>query len=547
MSILRNLPFSMKCACAFGAVCLVCALLGIASLTGVLKVNAAVNDMVDRSMSSMKVLGDIRYSFSTVRRTDALLLLCTNDECTKRLTPKRKSYIDSYNTAMQSYASMVSYPGERELYAAIDKNGSAYIALSEQSRQLVVEGKSAEAAQLLLFGDAVKVYNATVDAVETDVTLNNRFGVDGGMRAMRLSHTLVIAACILVAITVLLCAIIGSILTRLIAPPLQHATAALEKLADRDLTIHLEVEGEDEVGRLSEAVNVSVASMREVIGTLMHGAQTLSSASEEMRRQADTTHINAQEQSSKTEQIAAAAQEMTATIGEISQNAETASMASRNSAEMATQGGVVMQSTAMTMERIATATNTVAEKMNSLAHRSQEIGKVVNVIQEISEQTNLLALNAAIEAARAGEHGRGFAVVAGEVRRLAERTKGATEEIAGTILSIQQETRETLEVMSHNRGAVETGMSETSNARTSLEMIIQASKEVEHQIAMIATAATEQTAASQEISHSANQISGLATQNSQAAEDTAEASRNLAQLANELDGVISKFHLGDGR
>jgi methyl-accepting chemotaxis protein len=82
------------------------------------------------------------------------------------------------------------------------------------------------------------------------------------------------------------------------------------------------------------------------------------------------------------------------------------------------------------MEKISTATGTVSEKMASLAERSEEIGKVVSVIQEISEQTNLLALNAAIEAARAGEHGRGFAVVAGEVRRLAERTKSATEEIA---------------------------------------------------------------------------------------------------------------------
>ena len=175
-----------------------------------------------------------------------------------------------------------------------------------------------------------------------------------------------------------------------------------------------------------------------------------------------------------------------------------------------------MQAAAVTMEKIAAATSVVSEKMTSLAHRSEEIGKVVNVIQEISEQTNLLALNAAIEAARAGEHGRGFAVVAGEVRRLAERTKGATEEIAGTIRSIQDETRETLQVMEESRSAVESGMAETANARKSLEATIEASKQVEQQINLIATAATEQTSASGEISETAGQISQLAGENCRA-------------------------------
>jgi methyl-accepting chemotaxis protein len=195
------------------------------------------------------------------------------------------------------------------------------------------------------------------------------------------------------------------------------------------------------------------------------------------------------------------------------------------------------------MEKIAAATSSVADKMTSLAHRSEEIGKVVNVIQEISEQTNLLALNAAIEAARAGEHGRGFAVVAGEVRRLAERTKGATEEIAGTIRSIQDETRDTLQVMQESRSAVETGMGETAHARRSLEAIIESSKQVEHQIHLIATAATEQTSASGEISESAGQISQLSTETAQGAEEAVEALKNLASLASDLDGMIRQFRL----
>ncbi len=195
------------------------------------------------------------------------------------------------------------------------------------------------------------------------------------------------------------------------------------------------------------------------------------------------------------------------------------------------------------MGKIAAATSSVSEKMASLAHRSDEIGKVVNVIQEISEQTNLLALNAAIEAARAGEHGRGFAVVAGEVRRLAERTKGATEEIAATIRSIQEETRSTLELMQESHAAVETGMGETARARKSLDATIESSNQVEHQIHLIATAATQQTSASGEISRSASQISQLAIESAQGAEEAVEALKNLASLAGELDGMIGQFQL----
>jgi hypothetical protein len=274
-----------------------------------------------------------------------------------------------------------------------------------------------------------------------------------------------------------------------------------------------------------------------------HGAETLSAATTEISARSVQSAGNARTESSKINQIAAAAQEMTATIGEISHNAENAAAASRTSAETADQGGAVMQAAAATMEKIAAATSSVSDKMTSLAHRSEEIGKVVNVIQEISEQTNLLALNAAIEAARAGEHGRGFAVVAGEVRRLAERTKGATEEIAGTIRSIQDETRETLEVMHESRTAVESGMEETARARQSLEAIIESSKQVEHQINLIATAATEQTSASGEISESAGQISQLSTENSQGAEEAVEALKNLASLASDLDGMIRQFRL----
>jgi methyl-accepting chemotaxis protein len=133
------------------------------------------------------------------------------------------------------------------------------------------------------------------------------------------------------------------------------------------------------------------------------------------------------------------------------------------------------------------------------------------------------------------------------VRRLAERTRSATEEIAGTIRSIQEETRQTLTLMDQSHTAVDTGIGETGRARQSLEAIIESAQQVEHMIHLIATAATEQTSASGEISESASHISQLSTENSQAAEETADGCRQLSRLANELNQAIGQFQLHEDR
>lgn len=545
MAYFRNLRIARKFLIAFGVICLLVGLQGIITLFGLGSVDKARTDLTDNVLPSIKVLDSIQRDVMTLRRADLLLVSCESESCRDKRNARRNLMMETYAKDIKVYEPLISLPAERELYAAWGRGYQDYFALSNRTASLVAEGKKEAAYALASSEDTIGLFDRSTDVLIKDVELNFTAGKDTGEKVTSTTGQMRLITIVTIVIAIGFSSLIGAFLTKSIAPPVIAATEALERVAEKDLTVKVEVNSSDEIGRMGTALNSSVAAMCAVLDKVAQGAETLSAATNELSVRATQTTGNTGVQREKTNQIAAASHEMTATIGEISHNADAAVGASRSSAQQATQGSKVVQSAAVTMEKIATATGTVGERIQGLAKRAEEIGKVVTVIREISEQTNLLALNAAIESARAGEHGRGFAVVAGEVRRLAERTKTATEEIASTIGSIQTETYTTLDLMQSSTSEVQEGLADTNRALASLEDILSSTTQVEHMIHLIATAATEQTAASKEISDSVGHISQLSVENSQASEETSEACQSLSVLANDLESTIQEFKIRD--
>lgn len=329
--------------------------------------------------------------------------------------------------------------------------------------------------------------------------------------------------------------------------PVQEGSKVLDIMATGDLTVRVTNNYKGDHQIIKNSINTLGDSIGELIKQLTETVGATASASTQISSSAEEMAAGAHEQSSQTAKVAM--EQMSQTIVKTANNATISAEASKEANDKANDkakdGLTKLHDSKKGMERIVTSTDTVGKNITSLANKSEQIGKIAQVIDDIANQTNLLALNAAIEAARAGEHGRGFAVVADEVRKLAEKTTKATKEIAKTIRAIQSEAKYADTSMKEAGKAVKDGLRMNEEVGEVLGAIMSSAENVTNQISQVAAASEEQSATAEQVSTNVEAINNVANETAAGVQQIAAASEDLNRLTEDLSQLVLQFKIDD--
>lgn len=313
-------------------------------------------------------------------------------------------------------------------------------------------------------------------------------------------------------------------------------------LADGDLTVSATVT-EDITGAIADSVNYTIDALRSLVENI--NTTTLQVASASQETQATALHLidASDHQAQQITEVSAAINEMAGSIEQVSQNASQSSDVATQSVNLASQGNEAVKKAINGMDTIREQIQETSKRIKRLGESSQQIGDIVELIDDIAEQTNILSLNAAIQATMAGEAGRGFAVVADEVQRLAERSSNATKQIDALVRTIQNDTNEAISSMERSTTEVVSGARLSQDAGASLEQIEAVSHQLAALINNISDAAKQQAQAAVSTSDSMNVIQEITMQTSTGTNESAAAVGRLLELADELRTSVSGFKL----
>ncbi len=505
MGMFKNLRMGIKLGLGFGVLLLLLTVVVVQSLTQMRAMYGTTETIVSKDWVKATLANKVIDLANENALANTELFLLADKQAAYKLLERVDGNKKKITELLEQLDQLIYKPEGRVKLEKIREARKIYVAsFTQVSKLLLDEGRRAAANELMV-KETVPALEDFIAAINDLVAFQTAL-VDAAAEEARQTYHASLRFMIALAVIAALAGIaIAFAVTRAITGPLNVAVSVANRLAQGDLNAHIEVHSTDETGRLLDAMKNMVQKLAQIITEVRSAADSLSSASEEVSATAQSLSQAASEQAAGAEETSAAVEQMSASINQNAESAKlTEDMATKSSVE-ATEGGEAVRET-------VTAMKTIADK--------------IGIIDDIAYQTNLLALNAAIEAARAGEHGRGFAVVAAEVRKLAERSQVASQEIGSVA-----------------RGSVMLA----ERAGELLEQMLPSIKKTTDLVQEIAAASVEQSSGVAQINTAVSQLNQTTQQNASSSEELAATAEEMSAQAEQLQQTMAFFRIDTER
>lgn len=342
-------------------------------------------------------------------------------------------------------------------------------------------------------------------------------------------------------VALLLALLVGAVFSRAVVRPVRELAAAALRVEKGDLTVTVPVSSEDEVGKLGQAFNTMVQGVREMVKGLATVAVSTAADADSIRRFADNLSRSTREQSDQLQQLAESVQQMSRGLSQDAEQALSAAESAAANGHLAEEGSSVVRAASRKISELVEVVQKSEERVVRLQTSGTVVAQMLQLIQDVANETSVLAVNTAIEAARAGEHGKGFGVVASEVRKLADRSREAVEQIEHLLKKNQEDISVAAALMRDGTTKVEEGMQLSSEAGETLSRVVTGAREIHTRVGQLAMDSTRQSNSGARIAERIQSISNNSMGAVTGVEQIAQSVVDLHRQAQQLWALAARF------